>query len=107
MRTAVVVGAGMAGLAAAGALARDGWQVTLLERGERVAAPPTALVLWPNGRRALESLHPEGGWPAIAAPLPTAASAAPTASGWSHRTPGPARAWRRPPRCTSGTCTTP
>ncbi|OJF11348.1 FAD-dependent oxidoreductase, partial [Couchioplanes caeruleus] len=61
---------GMAGLAAAGALAREGWQVTLLERGERVAAPPTALVLWPNGRRALESLDPDGGWPAIAAPLP-------------------------------------
>ncbi|MEV4708252.1 NAD(P)/FAD-dependent oxidoreductase [Actinoplanes sp. NPDC049316] len=70
MRTAVVVGAGMAGLAAAGALARDGWQVTLLERGERVAAPPTALVLWPNGRRALEALDPDGGWCGIAAPLP-------------------------------------
>jgi 2-polyprenyl-6-methoxyphenol hydroxylase-like FAD-dependent oxidoreductase len=70
MRTAVVVGAGMAGLAAAGALARDGWQVTLLERGERVAAPPTALVLWPNGRRALQALDPDGGWPSIAAPLP-------------------------------------
>ncbi|MFI5933468.1 FAD-dependent oxidoreductase [Actinoplanes sp. NPDC051494] len=70
MRTAVVVGAGMAGLAAAGALARDGWRVTLLERGERVAAPPTALVLWPNGRRALDALDPDGGWSAIAAPLP-------------------------------------
>ncbi|MGA5300638.1 FAD-dependent oxidoreductase [Nucisporomicrobium flavum] len=70
MRTAVVVGAGMAGLAAAGALARDGWRVTLLERGERVAAPPTALVLWPNGRRALEALDPDGGWCGIAAPLP-------------------------------------
>ncbi|MFI5492105.1 FAD-dependent oxidoreductase [Actinoplanes sp. NPDC051859] len=70
MRTAVVVGAGIAGLAAAGALARDGWQVTLLERGERIAAPPTALVLWPNGRRALEALDPDGGWSGIAAPLP-------------------------------------
>ena len=70
MRTAVVVGAGMAGLATSGALARDGWQVTLLERGERVAAPPTALVLWPNGMRALTSLDPDGGWPAIAAPVP-------------------------------------
>jgi 2-polyprenyl-6-methoxyphenol hydroxylase-like FAD-dependent oxidoreductase len=70
VRTAVVVGAGMAGLAAAGALARDGWQVTLLERGERVAAPPTALVLWPNGRRALDSLDPQGGWSAILSPLP-------------------------------------
>src|SRR3954454_3986425 len=60
----------MAGLASPGALSRAGWQGTLLERGERVAAPPTALVLWPNGRRALESLDPDGGWSAIAAPLP-------------------------------------
>jgi 2-polyprenyl-6-methoxyphenol hydroxylase-like FAD-dependent oxidoreductase len=60
----------MAGLAAAGGLARAGWQVTLLERGERIAAAPTALVLWPNGHRALASLNPDGGWAAIAAPLP-------------------------------------
>jgi 2-polyprenyl-6-methoxyphenol hydroxylase-like FAD-dependent oxidoreductase len=60
----------MAGLAAAGALSRTGWQVILLERGERVAAPPTALVLWSNGRRALEALDPQGGWSAIAAPMP-------------------------------------
>jgi 2-polyprenyl-6-methoxyphenol hydroxylase-like FAD-dependent oxidoreductase len=70
VRTAVVVGAGMAGMAAAGGLARAGWQVTLLERDERVAAAPTALVLWPNGRRALQALDPDGGWSAIAAPLP-------------------------------------
>jgi 2-polyprenyl-6-methoxyphenol hydroxylase-like FAD-dependent oxidoreductase len=70
VRTAVVVGAGMAGLATAGALARAGWQVTVLERAERVAAPPTALVLWANGRKALESLNPDGGWAGIAAPLP-------------------------------------
>ena len=70
MRSAVVVGAGLAGLATAGALSRSGWHVVLLERGERVAAPPTALVLWPNGRRALESLDAEGGWSAIACPLP-------------------------------------
>jgi 2-polyprenyl-6-methoxyphenol hydroxylase-like FAD-dependent oxidoreductase len=66
----VVVGAGLAGLAAAGGLSRAGWQVTLLERAERIAAPPTALILWPNGRRALESLDPDGGWSAIASPLP-------------------------------------
>jgi len=70
MRTAVVVGAGMAGLATAGALARAGWRVTVLERGERVSPPPTAMVLWTNGLRALESLNPHGGWSAIAAPLP-------------------------------------
>lgn len=70
MRTAVVVGAGMAGLATAGALSRDGWRVTLLESRERVVAAPTALVLWPNGGRALRSLDPDGGWDGIAAPLP-------------------------------------
>ncbi len=70
MRTAVVVGAGMTGLAAAGALARSGWQVTLLERGERITAGRTALVLWANGLRALHSLDPDGGWSGIAAPLP-------------------------------------
>src|SRR3954447_1822570 len=70
MRTAVVVGAGMAGLATAGALSRAGWHVVVLERGERVAAPPTALVLWANGRRALEALDPDGGWAGITAPLP-------------------------------------
>jgi 2-polyprenyl-6-methoxyphenol hydroxylase-like FAD-dependent oxidoreductase len=70
VRTAVVVGAGMAGLAAAGGLARAGWRVTVLERAERVAAPPTALVLWSNGLRALESLNPDGGWSAITTPLP-------------------------------------
>src|SRR4051812_23713141 len=60
----------MAGLATAGALSRAGWQVILLERGERIAATPTALVLWSNGRRALESLDPDGGWSAIESPLP-------------------------------------
>ena len=70
MRRAVVVGAGMAGLATAGALSRAGWHVVLLERGERVAAPPTALVLWSNGLRALEALDPQGGWSAIATPVP-------------------------------------
>jgi 2-polyprenyl-6-methoxyphenol hydroxylase-like FAD-dependent oxidoreductase len=70
MRTAVVVGAGMSGLAAAGALSRSGWQVLVLERAERVVAPPTAVVLWPNGQRALEALDPDGGWSAIWSPLP-------------------------------------
>ena len=70
MRTAVVVGAGMAGLAAAGTLSRSGWRVTVLERAERIAAPPTAVVLWPNGLRALAAIDPDGGWPAIASPLP-------------------------------------
>ena len=95
MRTAVVVGAGMAGLATSGALARDGWQVTLLERGERVAAPPAALVLWPNGMRALTSLDPDGGWPAIAAPVP---------DGGVRRPDGQ---WLVPPRPRAAACNSP
>lgn len=90
MRTAVVVGAGMAGLATAGALARAGWQVTVLERAERVAAPATALVLWANGRKALEALNPDGGWAGIAAPLP---------DGGVRRPDGQ---WLVPPRSRSG-----
>ena len=70
MRTAVVVGAGIGGLAAAGALARSGWQVTLLERGDRVRAERTALVLWPNGIRALRALGLGDGLAAIATALP-------------------------------------
>lgn len=70
MRTAVVVGAGIGGLAVAGALARSGWQVTLLERADRVRPDPTAVVLWPNGVRALHALGLGAGLAAIATPLP-------------------------------------
>lgn len=70
MRTAVVVGAGIGGLAAAGALARSGWQVTLLERADRIRAEPTALILWPNAVRALDALGLAGGLDAIATTLP-------------------------------------
>jgi 2-polyprenyl-6-methoxyphenol hydroxylase-like FAD-dependent oxidoreductase len=56
MRTAVVVGAGVGGLAAAGALARADWQVTLIERAERLRGSAAALFLWPNGVTALAAL---------------------------------------------------
>ncbi|MGI5215160.1 FAD-dependent oxidoreductase [Plantactinospora sp. CA-290183] len=72
MRTAVVVGAGIGGLATAGALARCGWQVTLLEQEDRVRAERTALILWPNGVRALRALGLGEGLAAIATPLPDA-----------------------------------
>lgn len=72
MRTAVVVGAGIGGLATAGALARSGWQVTLLERTDRVPAQRTGIVLWPNGIRALHALGLGDGLDAIATPLPDA-----------------------------------
>jgi 2-polyprenyl-6-methoxyphenol hydroxylase-like FAD-dependent oxidoreductase len=61
-----VVGAGVAGLATAGALARTGWRVTLLERAERLRADPVALLLWPGGVRALRALGLGAGLDAIA-----------------------------------------
>jgi 2-polyprenyl-6-methoxyphenol hydroxylase-like FAD-dependent oxidoreductase len=70
MGQAVVVGAGVGGLAAAGALARNGWKVTLLERNDRLRADPAALLIWPNGVRALRSLGLADGLMSIATPVP-------------------------------------
>lgn len=56
MRTAVVVGAGVGGLAAAGALVRSGWHVTLVERGDRLRGYGAAQFIWPNGLAALRAL---------------------------------------------------
>lgn len=69
MRTAVVVGAGVGGLAAAGALARTGWQVTLIERGDRLRGAGGAQVIWPNGAAALHALGLSLG--DVAFPMPT------------------------------------
>jgi 2-polyprenyl-6-methoxyphenol hydroxylase-like FAD-dependent oxidoreductase len=53
-RTAVVVGAGIGGLAVASALVQHGWQVTVLERTDEVRAIGSALALWANAVRAIE-----------------------------------------------------
>src|SRR5256885_2469636 len=71
MRSAVVVGAGVGGLAVAGALARTGWRVTLLERNDRLRGDAAALMIWPNGIRALHALGLGGGLGAIATPAPS------------------------------------
>src|SRR5262245_36279111 len=70
MPTAVVVGAGIGGLAVAGALARRDWSVTLLERNARLDADRAGLMLWPTGVAALERLNLAGGLDAIASPVP-------------------------------------
>jgi 2-polyprenyl-6-methoxyphenol hydroxylase-like FAD-dependent oxidoreductase len=72
IRSAVVVGAGVAGLATAGALARTGWSVTLLERSDRLRPGRAAMLLWPNGVRALRALGLGAGLDAIATPVPPA-----------------------------------
>ncbi|WP_020576161.1 FAD-dependent monooxygenase [Actinopolymorpha alba] len=57
-RRAVVVGAGIGGLAAAGALVKDGWSVELLESGHHVRGTGAGLGLWPNAVRAMDALDP-------------------------------------------------
>jgi 2-polyprenyl-6-methoxyphenol hydroxylase-like FAD-dependent oxidoreductase len=90
-RTAVVVGAGMSGLAAAGALARTGWRVTLLERADRLRPGRAAVLLWPNAVRALESLGlgGAGGVGAIATAVPPLGVRRPDGR-WLHEPDGSA-----------------
>ncbi|MDB1088102.1 FAD-dependent monooxygenase [Streptomyces sp. ACA25] len=55
-RTALVIGAGIGGLAAAGHLHRNGWEVEVRERAPALPATGTALSLWPGALRALDLL---------------------------------------------------
>jgi 2-polyprenyl-6-methoxyphenol hydroxylase-like FAD-dependent oxidoreductase len=56
MRTAVIAGGGIGGLAAAIALSRAGWQVEVLEQAAQFGTVGAGLTLWPNGLRALDEL---------------------------------------------------
>ena len=71
MYSAVVVGAGVGGLAIAGSLARAGWRVTLLERSDRLRAGRAGLFLWPNAVAALRSLGLGAGLDAIGTEVPS------------------------------------
>ncbi|MFC4335567.1 FAD-dependent oxidoreductase [Salininema proteolyticum] len=55
-RRAVVVGAGVAGLASALALSKVGWRVAVLESRERLQKRPVLLFLWESGVKALRQL---------------------------------------------------
>ncbi|MFK0017153.1 FAD-dependent monooxygenase [Streptomyces sp. NPDC091027] len=55
-RTAVVVGGGIGGLAAAIGLHRTGWDVTVLERASRLQDAGAGISLAANGLRALDEL---------------------------------------------------
>ena len=54
MRRAGIVGAGIGGLASALALARNGWQVELFERAEKLSEIGAGLQLGPNATRILD-----------------------------------------------------
>ncbi|MFC5064731.1 FAD-dependent oxidoreductase [Actinomycetospora atypica] len=56
MGRAIVVGAGLGGLAAAIALERRGWEVTVLERRAEPGEVGAGIALWPNGLAALDEL---------------------------------------------------
>ena len=56
MRRAVVVGAGIGGVAAAGALAQAGWQVTVLERAPELGEVGAGISIWPPALRVLDGL---------------------------------------------------
>ncbi|GAA4283940.1 FAD-dependent monooxygenase [Brevibacterium daeguense] len=58
--TAVVVGAGIAGLATARGLLGAGWQVHVLDRAAGLPRSGTALGMWPEAMRALDFLGAGG-----------------------------------------------
>ncbi|GAA4892884.1 2-polyprenyl-6-methoxyphenol hydroxylase-like FAD-dependent oxidoreductase [Stackebrandtia albiflava] len=68
-RRAVIVGAGIAGLSSAIALAQAGWRVAVLERGDRLRDDGTALLVQPNAIRALRALGLGVAIDAIASPF--------------------------------------
>jgi 2-polyprenyl-6-methoxyphenol hydroxylase-like FAD-dependent oxidoreductase len=61
-RRAIVVGGGIGGLAAAIALHRQAWDVTVLERAEHTGEVGAGISLWPNALAALDALRV---WPDI------------------------------------------
>jgi 2-polyprenyl-6-methoxyphenol hydroxylase-like FAD-dependent oxidoreductase len=65
---AVVIGAGIGGLAAAAGLCLAGWDVTVCERAASLEPVGAALALAPNGLRALDAIGAAGGLRALAVP---------------------------------------
>jgi len=69
-KQALVVGAGVGGLASAVGLLDAGWQVSVWERAERVQVLGTTFGIWPQARQALTYLGVEGACLATAVPAP-------------------------------------
>jgi 2-polyprenyl-6-methoxyphenol hydroxylase-like FAD-dependent oxidoreductase len=56
VRRVEIVGAGIAGLAAAAALAARGWRVRVHERSAAIRAAGSGIYIWENGLRVLEAI---------------------------------------------------
>jgi 2-polyprenyl-6-methoxyphenol hydroxylase-like FAD-dependent oxidoreductase len=69
---ALIVGAGISGLAVALALQQQGWHCTLFERAQTLERVGSALVIWPNAQAVLHKL---GLGPQLAALAPPALNA--------------------------------
>jgi 2-polyprenyl-6-methoxyphenol hydroxylase-like FAD-dependent oxidoreductase len=67
--TALVIGAGIAGLASAAALRRAGWTVEIVERAPELRAVGAALSMWPNAMAGLRRLGAAARIEAEAAPI--------------------------------------
>src|ERR1700689_5334252 len=65
---AVVIGAGIGGLAAAVGLRQAGWHVTVCERAASLEPVGAGLALAPNGLRALDAVGAGGGLRKLAVP---------------------------------------
>jgi 2-polyprenyl-6-methoxyphenol hydroxylase-like FAD-dependent oxidoreductase len=65
---AVVIGAGIGGLAAAAGLRLAGWHVTVCERAASLEPVGAGLALAPNGLRALDAIGAEDGLRGLAVP---------------------------------------
>lgn len=59
-RTAVIIGAGVGGLAAANALYRTGWYVNVLERADALRPIGAGIALPPNAMHALDTVDIDG-----------------------------------------------
>ncbi|AOW93874.1 aromatic ring hydroxylase [Rhodococcus sp. WMMA185] len=55
-RSAAILGAGIGGLAVAGALSRGGWHVDVFERAPQLPTSGTALAMWPHALTALDAI---------------------------------------------------
>lgn len=59
-REAVIIGAGVGGLAAANALYRTGWRVTVLERADALRPIGAGIAMPPNAMHALDAVDADG-----------------------------------------------